>query len=71
MVVKVWLSEVTADDGIDFQLADDATVHDLLKVLNLLRPGEVVVILNAKIRRPGDPLHNGDRVTILPVVEGG
>lgn len=54
----------------EVELAQNATVMDLLKVLGVQRE-TVVVFLNGRVVPEEAELHDGAEVAILPVVTGG
>ena len=55
----------------DYDVSEGATVHSLIRSLNLPEELSSVIILNDTNADFTDPLHDGDRVTIIPPLAGG
>jgi len=55
----------------EFELAEGATVQSLIRSLNLPEELASVIILNDTSADFSHPLHDGDRVTVIPPLAGG
>ena len=57
---------------VELELPDGAVVGDALERMRALTDGiPVVMAVNHEYARPGDPLHGGDEVALIPPVSGG
>ena len=57
---------------VELELPDGAVVGDALEQMRALTDGiPVVMAVNHEYARPGDPLHGGDEVALIPPVSGG
>jgi MoaE-MoaD fusion protein len=57
---------------VELDLPDGAVVGDALERMRALTDGiPVVMAVNHEYARPGDPLHGGDEVALIPPVSGG
>jgi molybdopterin converting factor small subunit len=66
--------EQYAPDGqslFEYTLPEGATVQTLVRQLNLPEELAGVIVLNERIADFPDPLHEGDRVTLIPPLAGG
>lgn len=52
-------------------LADEATVADLLAALRIPAAVEAVLLVNGRRAHPVTRLNSGDEVTLFPPMEGG
>lgn len=77
MVVTVHLQtylEQYAPDGqplFEYTLPEGATVQTLVRQLNVPEELAGVIVLNDRIGDFPNPLHEGDRVTLIPPLAGG
>ena len=79
MIVRVKLSEVFIDRHPELQpgksksvtLPNGSAVGDLLQHLKLTAPGIAFAVIDNQVAESNRRLKDGDRVTVLPVVEGG
>ena len=79
MIVKVRLSgifteghpQTSAGDPESVRLADSADVKELLRILNIPKPGQAVAVSKGRVLQHDRQLKEGDRITIFPVVGGG
>ncbi len=55
----------------DYEVTEGATVHSLVRALNLPEELASVIILNDTNADLFDPLHEGDRVIVIPPLAGG
>lgn len=55
----------------DYTLPDGATVQTLVSQLNVPEEMASVIVLNDRSADFGDPLQDGDRVTLIPPLAGG
>lgn len=55
----------------DHELPDGATVDKLIRSLGLPEELASVIVLNDASADFDDPLHEGDRVTLIPPLSGG
>lgn len=55
----------------EYALPEGATVQTLVRELNLPEELAGVIVLNDCIADFPDPLHEGDRVTLIPPIAGG
>lgn len=55
----------------EYALPEGATVQTLLRQLNVPEELASVIVLNDRIGDLPDPLHEGDRVTLIPPLAGG
>ena len=55
----------------DYELSAGATVHSLIRSLRLPDELASVVILNDTNADLSDPLHEDDRITLIPPLAGG
>ncbi len=55
----------------EFTLPEGATVQTLVRRLNLPEELAAVIVLNDRNADFADPLHEGDRVTLIPPLAGG
>ncbi len=63
-----------APDGqavFEFTLPEGATVQTLVRRLDLPEELAGVIVVNASIADFADPLHEGDRVVLIPPLAGG
>lgn len=63
--------EVGLGEALAVELADGATVEDLVKELRLPEDEVKIVFVNALFREPSHVLQDGDEVGIFPPVGGG
>ena len=52
-------------------LPEGATVQTLVRQLNVPEELASVIVLNDRLAEFPDPLHEGDRVTLIPPLSGG
>lgn len=52
-------------------LPEGATVQTLVRQLNVLEELASIIVLNGRIADLPDPLHEGDRVSLIPPLAGG
>jgi molybdopterin converting factor small subunit len=58
-------------EAMTVELPEGATVEELVKHLQLPEGAVKVVFVNNAVRKPDDPLSDGDEVGIFPPVGGG
>ena len=66
-----YLPGLSAGMTAEIDLADNATISDLIGRLELPAGGVKVVFVNGRTRPPGWILNSGDEVGIFPPVGGG
>ena len=55
----------------EYTLPEGATVQTLVRQLNVPEELASVIVLNDRLADSPDPLHEGDRVTLIPPLAGG
>jgi len=66
------LRERAGTEHVELDLPEDAVVGDALERMRALTDGiPVVMAVNREYAHPGDPLHGGDEVALIPPVSGG
>ncbi len=55
----------------EYTLPEGATVQTLVRQLNVPEELASVIVLNDRLAEFPDPLHEGDRVTLIPPLSGG
>ncbi len=55
----------------EYTLPEGATVQTLLRQLNVPEEMASVIVVNERSADFDDPLHEGDRVTLIPPLAGG
>ena len=55
----------------EYTLPDGATVQTLARELNVPEEMASIIVLNDRNADFDDPLHDGDRVTLIPPLAGG
>lgn len=58
-------------DGIDFEIADDAIVLDMLKLVNVPDIKLAVTLRDGEILKQEDRLYPGDKIVVLESFSGG
>ena len=72
-----YLRQITGTDQLSIELAEKATVADLLKSLNekfdglSIKDERTSIMVNHKNVFPQTILKEGDKVLLLPIMEGG
>ena len=61
----------SGDAVFPYTLPDGATVQTLVRQLNVPEELASVIVLNERSGDFEDPLHDGDRVTLIPPLSGG
>ena len=57
--------------GIEVDIAEGATVKDLLALLGIDNTKGVAVIIQGRIQKETDTIQPGAQVSVLPVLKGG
>lgn len=57
--------------GIEIEIPGGATVSDLVALLEIPRPGEVVAIAEGRILKPTDQVRPGAPVDVMQTIGGG
>ncbi len=53
-------------------LAENATVADALRALKIgLEPEHLLLVVNRQVAAPDRQLHDGDKLDLIPAMEGG
>jgi molybdopterin synthase catalytic subunit len=66
------LRERAGRDAVELELRDDARVRDALAAVDDLAGGlPLVLAVNREYAEPGDELHPGDELALIPPVSGG
>lgn len=55
----------------DLELAEKATISDLVKRLNIPEPEAAIILVNGRNKSVRHELNNNDVVSIFPVIGGG
>ena len=61
----------SGDAVFPYSLPDGATVQTLVRQLNVPEELASVIVVNERSGDFEDPLHDGDRVTLIPPLSGG
>ncbi len=71
--LQTYLEQYSPSGQSQFQctLPEGATVHTLVRQLNVPQELAGVIVLNERLAEFPDPLHEGDRVTLIPPLSGG
>ena len=69
--LRRYYPELAIGEAMTVDLADDATVEELLEKLDLPRDEVKVVFVNGVIQKPQYSLSDGDEIGIFPPVGGG
>ena len=65
-------TEAGWQDRLELELEPDATVASVLAALDIPAGGEsVILVVNRRTARPGQPLVDGDEVRLMPAMSGG
>lgn len=64
-------SGYSPEEGLSVSLPDGATVNDLLEELDLAKSSHCVTIVNGRVEKRENVLHDGAAVSIFQLVTGG
>jgi len=55
----------------DLEVPEGSRVDDVISSLGLPRQHFGIVLVNERHAEPGSPLHEADRLVLMPIVDGG